>query len=98
MKKITKTQAIHALNRGITVTVYRDRVNPKNDLGVGVAVVHQDDLRFPNSHQISFDEASDENLSPSKVLRARFNRFLRYFDYYNSLSELGNKTCYAIDD
>lgn len=98
MKKISKTQALACLERGITVTVYRDKVNPNNQLGIGLAVLTKEDLLNPDSHQISFIEASDDYLSPSKLLRARFNRFLRHFLYYNSLSELGNKNCYAIDD
>ena len=92
MQKITKTQAIANLKRGVKVTIYRNNVNPDNHLGLGVARLHQDDLL-----RTAYVNNSDYDLSATKRIQARFNRFINSFEYYNSDKELGNKTCYAIE-
>jgi hypothetical protein len=93
MIKITKTQAIAKLKRGFKVTVHRNNVSPENFLGVGVATLHRDDLL-----KTTYVNNSDSHLSASQRIKARFDRFLNSFEYYNSDAELGTKTCYAISD
>jgi hypothetical protein len=91
MQKITKTQAVAHLKRGSKVTIYRDKVNPDNHLGLGVARVHQDDLL-----KTAYVANSDYGLTATKRIQARLNRFINSFEYYNSDRELGTKTYYAI--
>jgi hypothetical protein len=93
MLKITKTQAIAKLKRGVNVTVYRNNVNPENPLGIGIARLHQDDLL-----KTAYVNNSDFHLSASQRIKARFNRFLDSFEYYNHDADLGNKTFYAISE
>ena len=90
MEKITKTQAIANLKRGNTITVYRNKVNPINPLGLGVATVTQKDLETFQNIEKEFRQDDDWRLN------FRFNHLLSSFEYYNSDEELGNKTCYAI--
>ena len=91
MLNITKTQAISYLKKGLDVTVYRNLVSPNNPMGVGFSKVNLNDL-------LQFANTTDFPLSYKDKIKVRFNRFVDSFEYYNHDSELGNKTCYSIDN
>ena len=91
MTKITKTQALSAIKKGLVVTVYRDKVSPNNPIGLGVAKVSLNGL-------LHYANTSDcFRMSHHAKISLRFNRMIDRFEYYNHDSELGSKTCYSID-
>jgi hypothetical protein len=90
--KVTKTQAISYLKKGLDVTVYRNLVSPNNPMGVGFSKVNLNDL-------LQFANTSDcYHMSHHLKTSLRFNRMIDSFEYYNHDSELGDKTCYSIDN
>jgi hypothetical protein len=92
MLNVTKTQAISYLKKGFAVTVHRDKVAPNNPLSIGASKVSLNDL-------LNFENLYVEySMSYNNKIKLRFNRFVNTFEYYNSESELGSKTCYSIDN
>jgi hypothetical protein len=90
--KVTKTQALSAIKKGLVVTVHRNKVSPNNPMGIGVTKVSLNDL-------LNFENFSvDYSMSYNNKIKQRFNRFVDSFEYYNHDSELGDKTCYSIDN
>ena len=92
MTKITKTQALSAIKNGLVVTVHRNNVSPNNPMGIGTVTVSLNDL-------LHYANTSDcFRMSHNDKTSLRFNRFVDSFEYYNHHAELGNKTCYSIDN
>ena len=91
MIKITKTQALSAIKKGLVVKVYRNLVSPNNPMGIGTNTVCLNDL-------LHYANTTDFYLSHHNKIKLLFNRMIDNFEYYNHDAELGNKTCYAIDN
>jgi hypothetical protein len=92
MLKVTKTQALSYLKKGFVVTVHRNMVAPNNPMGIGTVTVSLNDL-------LHFANNSDcFRMSHHRKTSLRFNRMIDSFEYYNHDSELGDKTCYSIDN
>ena len=90
--KITKTQAISYLKKGFVVTVHRNKVSPNNPMGIGAVTVSLNDLLHYANTSDGFHGTHHHKTS------LLFNRMIDSFEYYNHHKELGNKTCYAIDN
>ena len=90
--KVTKTQALSAIKKGLVVTVHRNNVSPNNPIGIGVNKVSLDGL-------LHYANTSDHfRMSHHAKTSLLFNRMIDSFEYYNHDAELGSRTCYSIDN